>query len=379
MRPVLSSGFVAAGILVLGACTSTGPEPAELTSFKAEVKPHVAWRSGTGDSGPYIFSPGLWGGDYFVAGFDGYLYRLDGAKGRQVWKVSVGKKKKLAGGVGVGDGLVVVGSTKGEVMAFDTSAGKPLWTAQVNTEVLSPPVISKGTVVVRTGDSRIAGLDASDGSRKWEYIPTQQSALLIRGAFGVTVEDGVVYAGLPAGKMVALRLENGSVLWEIAIATPKGDTELERVIDVVTDPVLRDGQVCAIAYQGRIGCFEAARGTLTWARNASSVTDMATSASAFFFADDSSHLFAVDRGTGASLWKQDLLLNRPLGSPATVGKYVVAGDFEGYLHFFDQEDGRIVGRLSTDGGPISAAPVAVGDRNLVVQTREGHLYAISLR
>jgi outer membrane protein assembly factor BamB len=62
-----------------------------------------------------------------------------------------------------------------------------------------------------------------------------------------------------------------------------------------------------------------------------------------------------------------------------VGKYLVVGDFEGYLHFFDREDGSIAARLSTDGGPINAPPIPVGPGNLLVQTREGHLYAITVR
>jgi outer membrane protein assembly factor BamB len=326
-----------------------------------------------------VFSPALHDGDFFVAGAEGRLQRLSGQKGRVVWKRDIGKDVMLSGGVAAGPGLVMVATSKGEVLAFDTADGRPKWSARVSTEVLARPVITERIVVVRSGDSRIVGLDAADGTRRWEYIPTQQSALLIRGAFGVTVEGDAVYAGLPGGKLVALRLENGSTLWEIPIATPKGDTELERVIDVVTEPVAREGQVCAVAYQGRVGCFDAGRGTTAWARDGSSVTDMAQSATAFFFADDAGTLYAVDRTAGASLWKQSLLRNRRLGNPAVVGRYVVVGDFEGQVHLFDQEDGQIVGRIATDGGPITAAPLAVGDRNFVVQTREGSLYALTLR
>ena len=364
---------------LVGGCSSSGLQPAELKAFKARVTPKVAWKASVGESGPYVFSPALHDGDFFVAGAEGRLQRLSGQKGRVVWKRDIGKDVMLSGGVAAGPGLVMVATSKGEVLAFDTADGRPKWSARVSTEVLARPVITERIVVVRSGDSRIVGLDAADGTRRWEYIPTQQSALLIRGAFGVTVEGDAVYAGLPGGKLVALRLENGSTLWEIPIATPKGDTELERVIDVVTEPVAREGQVCAVAYQGRVGCFDAGRGTTAWARDGSSVTDMAQAATAFFFADDAGTLYAVDRTAGASLWKQSLLRNRRLGNPAVVGRYVVVGDFEGQVHLFDQEDGQIAGRIATDGGPITAAPLAVGDRNFVVQTREGSLYALTLR
>jgi len=234
-------------------------------------------------------------------------------------------------------------------------------------------------VFVRSGDGRVAGFDRTDGLRKWEYIPTAPPSLVLRGAFGLTLEEGSVYFGLPGGKLVAVNASNGALLWETAVAVPKGDTELERVSDIVSNPIVENGQVCAIAFQGRVACFDSVRGTLAWARNASSVAGLAAGTSAFFYVDDTATIHAVDRTSGGSLWKQAVLLNRGLGEPGVVGKYVVAGDFEGYLHLFDMEDGRLVGRLSTDGSPISGPPIRVGERNFVVQTREGTLYAVSLR
>jgi outer membrane protein assembly factor BamB len=188
-----------------------------------------------------------------------------------------------------------------------------------------------------------------------------------------------VFAGFPGGKMIALRLATGTLLWETAVAEPKGETELERVADVVGDPVVQDGQVCAAAYQGRIGCFDEQRGTLTWARNASSTAGLASDAGAFYYVDDAGTIHAVDRASGASLWKQEILARRSVGAPGRVGSYVIVGDFEGYLHVFDREDGHLVGRIDTDDGPITAAPVAVGEGRFIVQTREGHLYAITIR
>jgi outer membrane protein assembly factor BamB len=373
MRALLAV-FAALG---LAACSATGPEPAELKSFKEEVKPKVAWKTSAGESGEFIFLPGIWEGDFFVAGSEGEVARLDGRNGKRKWRVEL--DLKLSGGVGAGDGAVVVGTSKGEVIALDATNGKQLWRAKLSSEVLSPPVIGEAMVFVRSGDGRVAGFDRTDGLRKWEYIPTAPPPLVLRGAFGLTLEEGSVYFGLPGGKLVAVNASNGALLWETAVAVPKGDTELERVSDIVSNPIVENGQVCAIAFQGRVACFDSVRGTLAWARNASSVAGLAAGTSAFFYVDDTATIHAVDRTSGGSLWKQAVLLNRGLGEPGVVGKYVVAGDFEGYLHLFDMEDGRLVGRLSTDGSPISGPPIQVGERNFVVQTREGTLYAVSLR
>ena len=362
-------------VLVAGCSRSSGPKRAELKDFKPKATVRVAWKASAGDSGRYVFSPGVWDGDFFVAGADGRLTRIDAAKGRTRWQTDT--KAKLSGGVEAFDGTIVVGTTKGVVLAFDAK-GKPKWRAQVSSEVLSPPAISEGIVVVRSGDGHIHGLDAADGNRKWEYIATLPP-LLIRTDAGVAIEKGVVYAGLPGGKMIALSLGTGALLWEATVSQPRGETELERVTDGVSVPVVEDGQACAVAFQGRIACFETQRGTLAWARNASGTGGLGVDERYFYYVDEASHLNAIDRESGASIWKQELLSYRRLGSPAVVGKYVVVGDYEGYLHFFDRDDGSIAARLSTDGGPITAAPLPVGPGNLLVQTREGGIYALTVR
>lgn len=366
-----------AAALAVVACSDKGPEPAALTKFKPEVKAKVAWRSSTGDAEPYSFQPALWDGDYFVAGTDGEVRRIDGGKGRRKWSVSL--KDRLSGGVEAGDGLVFVGGARGEVLALDAATGKVRWRSPVSSEILSPPSLADSILVVRVGDGRIVGIGAADGVRKWEYLPVNVPSLIIRNDFKVRVVDGIVYAGLAGGRMVALRLSNGSLIWEGAVSQPKGETELERVTDVLSTPIVEGGQACAIAYQGRIACFDATRGVLAWARNASSPGGLAASATAFFYVDETGVLHAVDRSSGASLWKLDQLTYRSLGAPTVIGRYVVVGDFEGYLHFVTQDDGRIVGRVSTDGSAVTMAPIVVGDSGLAVQTREGHLYAVTVR
>jgi outer membrane protein assembly factor BamB len=270
-----------------------------------------------------------------------------------------------------------VGTAKGELIAL-TPAGELQWRVRVSSEVLGPVSVAGGTVFVRAGDGKIFGLDAANGAARWEYDHSLPP-LMIRGADGVALGSEVVYAGMPGGKMVALSAQTGALLWEAAVAQPRGDSELERLSDVVSVPVVEDGRACAVAYQGRIACFDAQKGTLVWGRAASGRGGLAADERYFYFVDDASAVHAIDRETGASVWKQDVLSHRGLGRPSVIGRFVAVGDFEGYLHFLDTEDGAMAARLSTDGSPIVAAPVGIGDANLLVQTTGGRVYAVSLR
>jgi len=98
------------------------------------------------------------------------------SNGKQAWRLNVGEK--ITGGVGAGGSLVIVGTQKGVVYAYDI-AGKLQWKSRLSSEVLSAPKYLMAWVIVRTGDSRIYGINANDGSRKWVYDRVSQPLLYV--------------------------------------------------------------------------------------------------------------------------------------------------------------------------------------------------------
>ena len=365
-----------AGLVVfaLGGCGSKGPKPAPLPNFKAVEKLRVEWRAHVGSAGNYLFTPAFFQDGVFAAGSRGEIVRLNAGTGRTVWQVNT--KAPLSGGVGVGENMVMVGTAKGVVLAYDLN-GKPLWKTTVSSEVLSAPQAANGFVVVRSGDSRIFGLDAKDGTRRWEY-QTITPPLTLRANPGVVIIGGYVIAGMPAGKLVVLNLANGGVVWETVVAAPKGDNELERITDIAGAPLVESQKVCAVTFQGRAACYETERGGQLWARAASSVGGLAADALNLYLSEDAGAVVALDKNTGASVWKQANLSHRSLTTPLAFGKHVIVGDYEGQVHFLKIEDGSFAARIGTDGGGIAAAPARLDDK-VLVQTRKGGIYAITVR
>ena len=359
---------------LLAGCGSKGPKPAPLPEFKPAAKLRVEWRANVGSAGRYLFAPAFYQDGVYAAGSRGKIVRLNAATGKTVWRVDT--KAPLSGGVGVSDNLVMVGTAKGAVLAYDLD-GKPLWKSTVSSEVLSAPQAADGFVVVRSGDSRIFGLDAKDGTRRWEY-QTITPPLTLRANPGVIIVEGFVIAGMPAGKLVVLNLANGGVIWETVVAAPKGDNELERITDIAGAPLVEQKNVCAVTFQGRAACYETERGGQLWARAASSVGGLAADDRSVYLSEDSGAVVALDKNSGASVWKQDSLSHRSLSAPLAFGNHVVVGDFEGHVHYIKVEDGSFAARIATDGGGIGAAPVRVDDK-VLVQTRKGGVYAISVR
>jgi outer membrane protein assembly factor BamB len=367
---VMSLSFV-----VLCGCSSKGPQPVKLVSFKPSAKPVVAWHVSIGDAGRYVFTPAIHGNSVFAASNRGDLVRLNAANGKTLWRVDT--KAALSGGVGVSENMVLVGTSKGSVLAYDLD-GKPLWQSRVSSEVLSAPQAGGEFVVVRSGDSRIFGLDARDGSRRWEY-QTTPPPLTLRSNPGVIIVESFVIAGMPAGKLVVLNLTNGGLVWEAVVAAPKGDNELERITDIAGPPLVETGRVCAATFQGRVACYDTLKGGQLWARPASSVGSLAADDLSVYLSEDTGSVVALDRNSGASVWKQDKLSYRNLSAPLAAKDYVVVGDFEGQVHFLKFEDGSFAARVATDGGGIAAAPVLIDERKVLVQTRKGGLYAIATK
>ncbi|MCP5268741.1 MAG: outer membrane protein assembly factor BamB [Zoogloeaceae bacterium] len=349
---------------------SSGPKMAELLPIKPTAEVGVAWRESVSKSGDYVFTPAVVGDAVFVAGGKGDVARIEG--GVVKWKVNAGVP--LSGGVGSDGRRVVVGSPKGDILAFDASDGKELWKTRVTSEVLAAPAVDGKLVVVRSGDNRLFAFDPNDGKRKWVY-QRQTPPLSLRSFAAPLIDNNYVFVGFPGGKLVAVTVNNGAPAWEGAVAVPKGTTELDRVADITAAPVLAGRMICAVAYQGRVACFDLGSGSLAWARDMSSSSGLSVDNRYLYVSDEKGAVHALDLASGASIWKQDKLFLRQLSAPIARGNLVAVADVKGIVHFLDREDGGFAARVTTDGSPV-VAPLQLVDRKILVQTSGGAIVAL---
>jgi len=348
-------------------------KPAALVEFKPTVAISEAWRASAGETGGRSFSPAVDADAVFVVS-SGNVLRLNLQNGSQIWKYDAGTR--LSAGAGAGLGLVLAGGGKGELIALDIANGQPRWKVHLSSEVTGQLRAVGDMVIARTGDGRVQGLSAADGSRKWLYSRNLPS-LSLRGSGGLLARDGVIFAGFPGGKLVALNAANGAQLWEATVALPRGATELERVADVMGNPVADDKRVCAVAYQGRVACFDLKTGAGLWARDTSSNSGLAMDEKNLYVTDDKDAITAYDKEAGRVVWRQDKLAHRKVTAPLALGTMIVVADGQGYVHVLSAEDGAFVGRASLDGAAISA-PVDIGP-GFAVQTVKGSVVAYKLK
>jgi len=368
-------------IAFLAGCSSWNPfaksaprnPPAALEDFKPVLAVRTAWTTSIGSAGTFVFSPAVADKSVFAAAADGSVARIDAASGRTIWRISAGAP--LTAGVGSDGRTVAVAAEKGVLMAFDGD-GKLRWKAQASSEILSAPAVGQGLVVVRSLDNRVAAYDVETGSRRWT-VQRSTPPLTLRTAPGIAISGPTAYVALPGGRLLALALSNGGPRWEVAVGDPRGTTELERIADLSGTPVVAGGEVCAVAYQGRVACFDATTGAARWAKELSSDVGVAVDERNVFAADERGAVTAFARDTGAGVWRNHKLANRRLSTPVVLRRAVAVGDGQGYIHFLSREDGAFLARVSTDGSQIMAALPLTAPESAVFQTQAGTIVALA--
>ena len=374
MQHFLLCSLVGLTLTGCGLFGSSKFKPTPLTPIVERVGVKQDWQTSVGKAGNFTFLPATGGPVVLAASQDGTVVRLD--NGKEVWRASAGQK--LSSGTASDGRLVVVGTYKGEVLTFDFETGKPGWTANVKGELVAAPAITEGLVVVRTSDNRVIALDAQDGKQRWNY-QRSNPPLAVRSVAPPLPFGPFVLVGMPGGKIFALSLQNGAPAWEGTVSVPRGATELDRVSDVVTVPAVQGPQMCAVAFQGRAACFDMQGGSQMWSREVTSVAGITMDDRRVFIPDEQGVVHAFDRGTGASVWRQDKLKYRNLSAPVALPMGLVVGDAEGFLHVLDRDTGEFISRMNVGGGGVMSILPALGPNTVLLQTRGGSLMAVTLQ
>lgn len=367
---------VAALALLVAACDKEKDvaPPAELVDFNPVVRIDKVWSVGTKGGDDVLrlgLRPAVLGDRVFAAGHGGDVRALELATGRELWRTDT--EVELAGGPAVGDGIVVVGGSGGDLVALDAATGAKRWQVMTGGEVLTAPTVSDGIVVTRTVDGRVRGLRVSDGGTAWSYeqpVPR----LTLRGNGPPVVDGDMVFAGLDNGKVVALSLSTGDLLWSTTVAPSHGRTEIERLVDIDSPVRIVGDDVFVVGYQGRVAMLARDTGQLWWGRDMSSNRGLVADGDTLYVTTADSNVVALRRRDGTPVWTQDAMVRRGLTAPALSGDTLVVGDFEGYLHWLDAETGQLLARGKTGGGRMTNAPLVAGDL-LLLETDSGEVQA----
>ncbi|QLC74042.1 outer membrane protein assembly factor BamB [Pseudomonas sp. LPB0260] len=383
MRDVMrwkNAALLALAVLAVGCSSNSKKElpPAELTDFEEEVVLQEEWSRSIGEGQGDTFNmlvPAVDGERIFAADVEGLVMALDRLSGKVLWKQEL--DAPVSGAVGAGYGLVLLGTLKGEVIALDASSGDEKWRSRVTSEVLAAPAVNGDVVLVQTQDDRLIALDADTGNQRWIFENTP-AVLTLRGTGSPVLTNRLAIAGLSSGKVIAIDTQRGLPVWEQRVAIPQGRSELDRVVDIDGGLLLSGGTLYVVSYQGRVAALELESGRVLWQREASSSVGVAQGFGNVYVSLANGSVEGIDERSTSALWNNDALARRQLSAPEVFSSYVAFGDLEGYLHLISQVDGRFVGRKRIDSDGLRARPLVVGNW-LYAYGNGGKLVALTIK
>lgn len=367
-------------LLWVSACSTpdNSEPPADLTDIENPQPLRKLWSIDTGegiDEGFFDMQPQLLGNKVYTIDTEGVIHQIDATNGKSEWQFESGLSSIT--GLSVNSSALVATSRNGELLVFDFAdeSLKLRWRQQLNSEIRTRAVLHDEQVFVRTVDGKLSAINASNGKILWT-VSRRVPALSLTGSSHPVVSDDLVISGFDNGKLVAFERDNGSTAWETTVSSPSGRTEIERLVDLDGQFVLRDGIVYISSYQGNLVAITVSNGQVIWSRKFSSFLAMDADREALYLSDDRSHIWSIDRRTGSAFWKQEVLNARKITAPRLIGDKLIVADLQGYVHWFDKQDGRLLARKATYDNRYLSQPLTI-DSTAIVLDSTGRLTALS--
>ncbi|CAM2851627.1 outer membrane protein assembly factor BamB [Vibrio rarus] len=349
---------------------------------ESQFTPDVVWSTSVGDGVGQYFSkltPAYAYGKVYIASRDGDVVALDPESGDKLWSVDLEKDvpARLSGGINASYGQLFIGTENGEVVALDAETGAENWRVDVDGEVLSVPETDANLVIVHTTRGALVALDEDTGNEKWT-VSTEVPNLTLRGTSAPVAVSGGVFWGTANGRLAAAIVERGQMIWQQPVGTPKGATEIDRLVDSDAKPLIVGGMLYTIGINGQLIAIDLRSGSPAWKRNYSSAQDMATDGRNIYLVTDKDYIVAVDARSGTELWQNRQLEYRLLTGPTVIDRKLVLGDSEGYLYWLDRNTGEFIAQQMEDDSGFAVSPLAVDD-GFVVTTRNGDVKMMKIK
>lgn len=388
LRKTLLVGVVSVALLS-GCSLFSGEEDvvkmSPLPKVENQFTPTEVWSTSVGDGvGDYYshLHPAWKDNTIYAADRFGIVKALDADNGKEKWKVDLSENPgffssnisaQLSGGVTVDGSNLYIGSEKAVVYSLNTADGTQAWQTKVAGEAISRPVVSDGLVLIHTGNGILQALNQKDGTIAWSAnldMPT----LSLRGESAPATAFGAAIVGGDNGRVSAVLMKEGQMIWQQRISEPSGATEIDRLSDVDTTPVIANGVIYTIAYNGNLVAMDLRSGQIMWKREVGSVNNIQVEGDRIYLVDQNDRVMALNTQGGVTIWTQSELLHRNLTAPVLYNGFIVVGDAEGYLHWLNTNDGRFVAQQKVDSSGLLSAPVVASDK-LVIQSKDGEVYA----
>jgi outer membrane protein assembly factor BamB len=346
-------------------------KPAQLSKLEPRVNVQAVWinKNGSGtDSQFFKLTPAIIDGKIFTCSYRGMVKAVDQETGKDLWIAKT--NLPLTSGIGFDSHLLFIGTNSGKVIALHQDSGSIAWQATISNEVLATPVVAQDKVIVKTVDGKVLTFNAKTGDQLWSFKGST-SELILRGSSAPKIAGNLVISGFANGELVALNVNTGDVVWKQIVAEPTGTNFTERMTDIDADPVIINNVIYIATYQGQVAMIDL-HGRILAQKTLSSYAGLTVGTKAVYAVAADGHIWAFAKNLSTKYWEQEELHHRDLSTPTIFNSALVVADGEGYVHWLDLENGKILARERPDHSGILVQPI-VHDNSLYVMTKAGRL------
>ena len=315
-------------------------EPKKISNFPQTKSFEIIWKSqieSNPDNKTHLFQAA---NTLFAISSSGNLSAFNAEDGLIKWSKSF--NIEVSSGLSGNDSIVVFTSRDGYIYCVDFD-GKLLWKSFFG-RILSPPIVLDEFMVLRRDDNLFASLDILEGNTVWNY-QAPSSALSLDTQGEMIFSDGVIYSGLPNAKLIAFEAATGLLIWEATISRPKGTSDIDKLNDITSQPVIDNSLIFVVSMNGNVACLDRKTSEVLWTRPLSSFVGITDHLDEVVVVHQTDSIYSLNKLTGKSNWRNGKLKGRSLTKGIIVDDFFITGDFEGYLHIIEVNTGVLVGRL----------------------------------
>ena len=381
---------------IVGGCSFLGKEkikPRSLLPFEKTVVVEKAWdfdnKNGVGAGDISLVTvPSVLGENVIIPARNGVVTILKLATGQIEERIELGLQSLSQIGVEVDEDSYNFAFVSADGrLTFFNSNNKVLWSTQLNGIVRMAPKMGDLGVIVRQEDNKVLAYDKVGGKLLWSIskrtmplILHAQSDMRFVGDedTGLTTNKKNLAVNLAGGELIFLNSKTGSFLWEKRLAFPKGQNEVERIVDLLGAPFLDNQEICTSVYQTKLVCVDKGTGDVAW-----EYPEKILSPGFFKFPfvatvglKDEVKLF--NREENVEVWRNEELRYRDLSKPIIWDDSVWIIDSFGILHGLSMLDGNTICRydLNRKSDIVSFIVTRSG---LLITDADGHTILIKKR
>jgi len=281
--------------------------------LKIPLDVREAWEQsigeGSSDERRLVARPIVADGFAFTMDAEFEISAFDVTAGKRIWtfdpKVPEEDEETFGGGIAYEGGRIFMSTGFGQIIAVRADNGTELWRGGLPGPSRSGPTVGNGRVFAVTIDNQTAAFDVETGKKLWTHTGVSESAGLLGGASPALIGSTVIVP-YSSGELVALRVNNGRVVWSDSLASVRKTDTLSTVAHIRGHPVVDRGVVYAVSHSGRLVAIDLRTGARIWERAIGGSETPWVAGNFIYVVSNQGDLYCLTRLGGRVRWIQSL-------------------------------------------------------------------------